>query len=459
MEKHVAIAKGLTFQRRPSGATMARIATENGGWKTKFRKSVNMDGARILELCDGQVTTAELLAKHNALYPANVLSREDGEAFLEAAEKEGMVLTSDSAIVPDVRFTGSYEHYYPQHSTIELTDQCNYRCKHCYRESSPDKQKHLPLAKIKEYIGALWENGGTVVELTGGEPMLHKDFFEVVDHACERMNLVCVLTNGYYLQEEAIKKLLKHKDKLVFNISLDSHVAEKHDRFRGRAGAFGKTLNAMRLLGENGFLYRVAMSVTRENNFDLEETIALARKYGARLFAYNHVLDTGRGDDVCFSAPELTMEEAKKIVSYEQGVRERNKDIVHFLSVEQVNSVKAMNCGIISRSVVLGPDGEVRPCVMFGGDVIKIGNIYESSFKEIFEQGPGALFAQLHGPKPEICGDCKNMLYCGNCILRGIKMGSKTPGCKWLEKTGVMKHIRAVPTSKTCGNLQEPCHA
>jgi len=459
MKKYVAIAGGLTFQRRPSGATMARMATESGGWKSKFRKSVNMDGARILELCDGQLTGEELLAKHNALYPASILSAEDAAAFLDAAEKEGMVVRGPEKIAAGFRLAGSYEHFYPQHSTIELTDQCNYRCKHCYRESSPDQHKYLPLEKLKDYIGSLWENGGTVVELTGGEPMLHKDFFEIVDFACSRMNLVCVLTNGYYLQEQAIQKLLKHKDKIVFNISLDSHRPECHNKFRGKADAFEKTTNAMRLLGENGFLFRVAMSVTRENNFDMEETIALARKYGARLFAYNHVVDTGRGDDVCFTAPEMTAEEAKKIINYEIGVRERNKDIVHFLSVEQANSVKAMNCGLVHRSVVLGPDGEVRPCVMFGGDVIKIGNINENSYKEIFENGPGALFARLHGPKAEICGDCKNLLYCGNCILRGIKLGSKTPGCKWIEKTGVMKYIKAVPTSKTCGNVQEPCHA
>lgn len=457
MNKYISLTDGLTFQRRPTGATLAKVVSDKNGWKDKFRKSVNMDGARILELCDGQLPSGELLAKHNRLYPDNILSGEDAAAFFDAAEKEELVARGPEKIKADVRFAGSYEHYYPQHSTIELTDQCNYRCKHCYRESSPDQHKHLPLEKIKQYISDLWENGGTVVELTGGEPMLHKDFFEVVDFACSKMNMVCILTNGYYLQEQAQQRLLKHKEKLVFNISLDSHKPECHNKFRGKSDAFEKTISAMKLLGENGFLYRVAMSVTPENTFDIEGTITLAKKYGAKLFAYSHVINMGRGEELCSSGWDMSEAAARKMVDYELRVRDENKDFIQFVTVEQANALKNMNCGIVHRAVVLGPDGEIRPCVMFGGDVIKIGNIYEQSFREIFEGGAGKLFSKLHAPKAEVCGDCKNLPYCGNCILRGIKQGVKTPGCKWIEKTGVMKYINEAPKSRTCGNIQDPC--
>ncbi|OGR65884.1 MAG: hypothetical protein A2X31_00860 [Elusimicrobia bacterium GWB2_63_22] len=446
----------MTFQRKPSGASLVKTVRDDGKWKSKYRKAVNMDGARILELCDGQLPLEELLEKHNRLYPANILSREDAEAFFDAAEKEEMVVRGAEKLRTDARIAGSYENYYPNHMTFELTDQCNYRCKHCYRESSPDLHKRLDTAKVKEYITALHENGGSVVEITGGEPMLHKDFFEIVDFACERLNLVAVLTNGYYLQEEALQRLLKHKKTLIFNISLDSHLPERHDKFRGKEGAFAKTINAMRLLGEHGFRYRVAMSVTPENNFDIEETIKLAKEHKATTFGYNHVLDFGRGEGLTSGERKADVEELKKRVEYELYIRDKYKDFLNMLTPEQMKSVKSTNCGIIHRTVTVGPEGEVRPCAMFSGDVIELGNIMNKSFKELFKSGIGNVFAAMPAPKEEICGDCKYLRYCANCILRGIKKGSKTPGCKWVEKTGVMKYVKGSPENRVCGNIQEP---
>ena len=456
MKTYIALAGNMTFQRKPSGASLVKTVRDDGKWKSKYRKAVNMDGARLLELCDGQLTTEELLEKHNRLYPDNILVPEAAAAFFDSAEKEAMIIRGPEKIKSDARVAGSFDHYYPNHMTFELTDQCNYRCAHCYRESSPDLHKRLDTAKVKEYISALHENGGSVIELTGGEPMLHKDFFELVDYACERMNLVAILTNGYYLQEEAIARLLKHKKTLIFNISLDSHRKDCHDRLRGKEGAFDKTINAMRLLGENGFRYRVAMSVMGENNFDIEETIGLARKYKATTFGYNHILDFGRGEGLSSGAPKATPEAAKKRYEYETRIRETHKDFLNMLTAEQLKSVKSTNCGIIHRTVTVGPDGEVRPCAMFGGDVIEVGNIMKQSFKELFKSGIGNVFAAMPAPKAEICGDCKYLPYCGNCILRGIKKGSKTPGCKWLEKTGVMKYVKEAPQAKVCGNIQEP---
>ncbi|OGR68045.1 MAG: hypothetical protein A2081_02780 [Elusimicrobia bacterium GWC2_61_19] len=457
MRKYIALTEGLTFQRHPTGATLFKVVKGSEGRTNKFRKTVNMDAARILELCDG-IALNDLLEKHNRSYPASQLTEEVANAFFAAAEKEEMIFVSSEKTACAVRFAGSYDHYFPQHSSIELTDQCNYRCKHCYRESSPERNNRLDFGKVKEYIEALWANGGSVLELTGGEPLLYEHFFEVVDFAYPKMGMVCILTNGYYLQEDAVKRLLKYKDKLVFNISLDSHKPEFHNAFRGKSDAYEKTLNAMRLLGENGFVYRVAMSVSSENNYDIAETIQLARKCGAKLFAYTHVTNVGRGGDVLAAGRQMTEADVRKMVDYELRVREENKDIMHFLTVTQVNELKATNCGIIHRSVTLGPDGVIRPCIMFGGDVIEIGNINRQSYREIFEGGIGKAFAHMSGPKAEVCGDCKHLFYCGNCILRGIQKGMELNGCKWLEKTGVLKYIKGAPQRRVCGNAQEPCN-
>ena len=458
MEQYIGLPGNITFQRHPSGATLCRLADDDKNWKKKFRKSVNMDGARLLELCDGAVTLSRLVAEHNRRHPGGVIDEAGAKRFLNGAALEGMVVISAEPRRPAVRFAGSYERYYPQHSSIELTDQCNYNCAHCYRGSSPSAANHLDFDKLKGYIDFLWENGASVIELTGGEPLLYRRFFDILDYAYPKMDLIGVLSNGYYLQEEQVERLARYKDKVMFNISLDSHRPEFHNRFRGKEDAFQRTVKAMELLGKYGITYRTGMSVTKDNFFDIEDTLKLSRKLGARIFGMTSVMDVGRGDGLAGAEmPAHTPEEAQRYVDYERGVLERHKDFIHLVTEDQKKGLAALNCGVLHRSVVLGPDGELRPCVMFGGDVIKIGNIYKQSFDEIFSGPLGAFFSKLHGPKPELCGDCRHTGYCGHCVLKGVKMAKKGP-CAWAEKTGVMKFVQGAPSEKICGNVQEPYH-
>jgi radical SAM protein with 4Fe4S-binding SPASM domain len=271
------------------------------------------------------------------------------------------------------------------------------------------------------------------------------------------MDLVAVLTNGYFLQEEAVERLLKYKDKLMFNISMDSYRPEFHDKFRGKEGAHARTAKAMELLGRHGFTYRAAMSVTDGNFFDIEGTIKLAKRHGAKIFGMTPVLDTGRGDELCAGQKQKTdMDFARKCMEYEKYILGNYRDFIHLVTEAQALDVRKSNCGLIHRSVTVGPDGELRPCVMFGGGVIKIGNIYQQSFKEIFEGKLGVFFNRLHGPKPEVCGDCKHLPYCQNCPLKGVKMALKTPDCRWAAQTGVLKYVKDAPSHKVCGNAQEP---
>lgn len=457
MKEYISLPDNMTFQKRPTGATLFKVMPDGSTWKEKFSKAVNMDGARLLELCDGQSDLPGLTARFNELYPDNALTVEKAAAFFKRSAEERIVLFGAEKKRSKVRFAGSYEHFYPQHSTIELTDQCNYKCAHCYRGSSPQASKHIDFEKCKQYINDLWENGGTVLELTGGEPLLHKNFFEIVDYAYARMGMIGVLTNGYYLQEEAVERLVKYKDKVMFNISLDSCRPEFHDKFRGKEGAFAKTTHAMELLGKYGFTYRAAMSVTEDNFFDIEGTIKLAKKYGARIFGMSPVMDMGRGEELCgVKQAEPSKDYIQKCSDYEKHIMTDYRDYLHLITEEQSKAVRDSNCGLLHRSVVVGPDGELRPCVMFGGDIITIGNIYKQSFKEIFEGGLGPVFSKLNGPKAAICGDCKHFQYCQNCSLKGVKMALKTPDCRWAKETGILKYVKSAPAPKTCGNAQEP---
>jgi radical SAM protein with 4Fe4S-binding SPASM domain len=429
-----------------------RVASVDNNWNKK-RFSFNPDGAKLLELCSGVDTMKGIVEKYNASYPSSSLTMENASEFFKKAAGDGLVEMRSDKNAAAVPIRGSKEFFYPQHMSIELTSRCNYRCKHCYRGSSPDGGEDINYEKLMKFLEDFYLHGGAAVEFTGGEPMLHSRFFDIVEWAAKRFPVVGIITNGYLMDEAAQQRLLPYKNSLKFNISLDSHLPEYHNKFRGKSDAYEHSVKNMGLLGKNGFIYRAAMSITHENYLHIEDTMKLAQRMGATKFVYNLVQDIGRGD-----SPEIVLRQPKamleKYLAFERHIRANYKDFIHFVSDEAKKQAEASNCGIIQRSFVLGPDGELRPCVMFSVGM-RIGNVYKQSFEEIFATGLAEAFTRIHAPKELVCGKCEHLFYCGGCILKGIKKGKELGGCPWLEKTGIMKYFKDAPEERTCSNYKE----
>lgn len=446
------------FQRTPDGARLNLrdiVRDKNKPWKSYFTNSVNMDAARLLELSDGSRTIRDIVAEFNKIDAASQINEEIALKFFKNADEQNLALINDSPGTGASEFRGEYEYFFPAHVTVELTDKCNYFCKHCYRSSAPSRSTQLSFDALKSFLGDFHDHGGVVVELTGGEPMLHPDFFEIVKWCSERFSLVGVLTNGYYLQEEEVEKLLPYRDRMILNLSLDSHHQDYHDNFRGMKDAYKRTVNAMRLLSENKFFYRVAMSVTADNFFDIEETVKLAKSLGASAFTFNPVFDVGRGQST--PGPRITdPAEAKKYVEYEAGVYEKYKGFLSTLDETQQAALKRSNCGLLSKTITISPDGTIRACVMFDS-VFEIGNINRQDYKSIFRRKELTDFSRLPAPREEFCGDCRHLGYCKGCVLRGMKRASEVADCRWLEKTGMKDPLRKLKVSeKKCHNAMEP---
>lgn len=446
------------FQRTPDGARLNLrdvVPDRNRPWKSYFTNSVNMDGARLLELSDGSRTVRDIIAAFNGIDSASQINGEVALRFFDKAREQNLAQVHDSPAAGGSEFRGEYEYFFPAHVTVELTDKCNYFCKHCYRSSAPSRSTQVSLEALKSFLGDFHKHGGVVVELTGGEPMLHPDFFEIVKWCNERFSLVGVLTNGYYLQEEEVRRLLPYRDHMIFNLSLDSHREDYHDGFRGMKDAYRRTVKAMRLLSENKFFYRVSMSVTAENFFDIEGTVQLARSLGASAFTFNPVFDVGRGRNT--PGPQITdPKEAQRYVDYETGIYEKYKGFLSTLDETQQNALKRSNCGLLSKTITISPDGTIRACVMFDS-VFEIGNINRQDYGSIFRRKELTAFSRLPAPREEFCGDCRHLGYCKGCVLRGVKRASETAVCPWLEKTGMKEPLQKLKVAeKKCHNSLEP---
>lgn len=447
------------IQKTPKGATihLSGLRDANASpWRKTAKRAVNRDGAMVLELCDGTRTAAKLAADFSGRSPDNKLSVEDAVSFLAAAVKTGMIDASETpGKLSEARITGSFDHFYPEHTTVELTNNCDLFCRHCYRSSSAQADLFIGYEPLLRYLEDFYAHGGAIVELTGGEAALHPDFFRITEWCHKHMKTLGLLTNAYGLGAKEAERLAPFRENMVVAVSLDSHRPQFHNSFRGRPDAFERTTAAIKRLAELGFLVRVGMSVTLDNFFDIEDTLKLAKNLGAAKFSYSMVYDVGRAGESVISQVKKLPDSARYLEYYNRVARE-NGDFLVMISEQQRESLKKGNCGLVHRTVTLGPDGALRPCVMFK-ESVELGNINRQSFAQIFDSGIGARFAALPGPKPELCGGCPDFHYCANCVLRGLKTAAEKGGCAWLERSGASDLSgRMNLKGKTCATAAEP---
>lgn len=158
---------------------------------------------------------------------------------------------------------------------------CNLSCSYCVAESYVGAQRNgLSLPQVQQLIAEAVALGMTELFLTGGEPFILPDIFEMMRFGLERMH-VTVLSNGILLKGPRLQKLeaLPHRDRLTIQISLDGSDAATHDFYRG-AGSWKKAIDAIQRLQEAGFHVRLGTTQTPKNSSDLAAMCQLHRSLG-----------------------------------------------------------------------------------------------------------------------------------------------------------------------------------
>lgn len=156
---------------------------------------------------------------------------------------------------------------YPVSSFLEITSNCNLKCKHCYNNSCNKNIQEIDYKKICEIIDELKQNGVYSVTISGGEPTIHRDFEKVIEYlACSNLN-ICLNTNGIFITEKICQKLhgLGIKD---IQISVDG-LEKTHDIIRG-SGNFKKTFNSIMNAIKFGLNVRIGYTVNALNYLELD---------------------------------------------------------------------------------------------------------------------------------------------------------------------------------------------
>ncbi|MEO7954489.1 MAG: heme d1 biosynthesis radical SAM protein NirJ [Polaromonas sp.] len=176
-----------------------------------------------------------------------------------------------------------------------LIRRCNLTCKHCYALSADhDYAGELDTAEVFSVMDDLKAYRVPVLILSGGEPLLRADIFEIAARAKAQNFYIGLSSNGTLIDEPMAERV----DAAGFNyvgISLDG-LAETHDRFRRMNGAFDKSLAAVRLLTARGVKVGLRFTMTALNAHDLVPLLGLMRAEGVNKFYFSHLNYAGRGN-------------------------------------------------------------------------------------------------------------------------------------------------------------------
>ena len=323
---------------------------------------------------------------------------------------------------------------------LNLTQRCNLACAHCYLDATTradGDRNELTTDEVRTVLDDIASlSDETMIVLTGGEPLLRPDIEALAQHGAGLGLMMVIGTNGTPLDEKRIASLQKAGVAGV-GISLDSLDPSYHDGFRGRPGAWEKTMSAIDACRRAGLVFQLHFSVTDDNAHELEDMIAFARDVGAMVLNVFFLVCTGRGENVTNISAATYDDVLRRVTraAYEEKtLMVRAKCAPHFKRmaleldptwpITAAHGYEAGGCLAGTRYCRVTPDGGVTPCPYMEATV---GSVREQSFQTIWREAP--LFAQLRGPKLEgRCGDCEYTKICGGCRARPLARDGNVMG-------------------------------
>ena len=315
---------------------------------------------------------------------------------------------------------------------LNLTRRCNLACAHCYldagiRRNGDDAElATAEVAAVLDGIAAL--GGATMVVLTGGEPLLRPDLEAIARHAAGLGLMVVVGTNGTALDAKRVASL-RNAGIAGVGISVDSLDPTYHDRFRGRPGAWARTMAAIDACRQGGLAFQIHFSVTDRNAAELDAMIVFARSAGALVLNVFFLVCTGRGErfaDISAGVYDDVLRRVTRAARAETKLLVRAKCAPHFKRMAMeldpawpitlAHGYEAGGCLAGTRYCRVTPEGEVTACPYIETPV---GSVRAAPFAEIWRDAP--MFHRLRAPALEgRCGACEYRRICGGCRARPL---------------------------------------
>lgn len=385
----------------------------------------------LLSLCDGlhdipEDELTESLVQRRMIFPT-----EKGKAVLTDWQKP---MVCDNRYMPSMNWM--------------ITGKCNYNCLHCFnaKDNAP-LQSEWSLEEANILMDEAQRCGINGFTITGGEPMAHKSFFEIIEGIYRRGMYVFELnTNGFYINQSALDRMKQIGCHPLIKISFDG--IGFHDWMRNHKGAEEDAIRAIKLCTENGFRVKVQMNINRKNKDSILQSLEYLDKLVVDCTRVICTTESSRWAENAAGQSFTVPEYYEACLSIAQGyIRGDYKMSVDFWQLFDLDPQRKAYTlmpvrGCLDRyresrplcqgnrgMIAVAANGEVYPCMQISGLMeahnISFGNVKKQGLQSILRSGVylDEVCATI-GDMIKVnrkCADCSHLTYCrGGCRAIGV---------------------------------------
>jgi len=330
-----------------------------------------------------------------------------------------------------------------------ITSKCNLRCVHCYANVNSVSEFDTASSLIDD-LSALRI---PVLLISGGEPLMHKNIYDIIKYAKSKGIQVSLSTNGTLIDEEVAGKL-KELGVDYIGVSLDG-IKETHDLFRGVRGAFEKAVEGLLNAKDEGLLTGVRFTVTKYNLRDVKSILDFVIENEIPRFCLYHLVPSGRADFSMDITPNERRELMEWLFNKAIDLRDSKEKteiltvnnpadgVFFYLKLKEIDEKLAEDAFEFLKYRGGDNSGFRLACIDFYGNVhpnqfwfdYTVGNVFKEKFSELWMNPRDELLIKLREKQKYLrgrCGKCKFKEICGGFRLRALRAGDvwgEDPSC------------------------------
>jgi len=229
-----------------------------------------------------------------------------------------------------------------------LTEGCNLACRHCWIAPKYDERGVMPAIPVdifQKVIDEAMPLGLKDVKLTGGEPLMHPKFRELLEIIRRNDLGLTIETNGLLCTQEIAAEIARLPRRFV-SVSIDGSDKATHEWLRGVPGSFEKAKHAIINLVQEGVRPQIITTLIRRNAGQIEEIVKMAENLGASSVKFNVVMPAGRGEKLSETDETLSIGDLIKIGEYVEKILPTKTKLKVFLDIPYAfRSLSGIACG------------------------------------------------------------------------------------------------------------------
>jgi AdoMet-dependent heme synthase len=318
---------------------------------------------------------------------------------------------------------------------LDLTYRCNERCVHCYLDH--EDHGEMTTAEIKNLLKELADAGVFFLTLSGGEIMLRKDFFEILEYARTLTFCVKLKTNAILIREREAERIRSLGVESI-QISIYSHRPEVHDAITKVPGSLARSVRAIRFLKARGLKVIIANVQMIQNMGDYPEVRVMANELGVEFTLDPTITPKMDGDR---SILNLNIEQAAlKQIFHDEALAGNVEESCAPPRKADDGDLDAAPCSAGHSACYVSPYGDVYPCVQFP---LPSGNVRRTRFLDIWLHS--SELSEVRSIKVRdlpTCSQCSHVAACTRCpglaYMEGNMRGPSIQDCeKSYARTGI----------------------